>query len=248
VLAAAGFGLLTFALVRLENAGLDSAMPAVGGAAVLAMFLFRQRTSGDPLLPLGLLRRRALAGANLAVAANAGGFTALMFLSTLHLQQRLGFTPLQVGLAFVPLAISSAAGGLLAPRLIARLGTQRTAVVALALAASSFGFLAHGMQEGTYTTTFLPAFLISGFGFAAAFVPLAAEAMATADPRDHGIASGLFQTSTHLGGAFVLAALATIAAASTEASPAAFLSGAAILATGTLVAARTIPPSRCSST
>jgi EmrB/QacA subfamily drug resistance transporter len=249
LLAAAGFGLLAFGVVRLEHIGLGALWPIAMGLILLGTFLLVERRVREPLVRLSIFRHRPLAGANVAIVANAGGFGGLMFLTTLYLQQRLGLSALQVGLAYLPLAASAAAGGLLAPRIVARVGTRWCAVVCLAVTALTFAWLTQASTIGGYVAVFLPSFLVAGFTFAAAYVPLTAQAMSGVESGERGLASGLFQTATHLGGALVLATLSTVAAAmsarATEFADSgfvtAFLLGAAILLGGALVAARTLP-------
>jgi hypothetical protein len=96
------------------------------------------------MVRFAVLRHRPLAGANLAIAANAGGFVGLTFMATLYMQQVLGLTPLEAGLGFLPLALSAGAGGLAAPRIIDGAGTRTTAsLVATALA---FAYLARARR------------------------------------------------------------------------------------------------------
>jgi predicted MFS family arabinose efflux permease len=163
-----------------------------------------------------------------------------MFLSTLYMQESLGYSALQAGLAFLPLAASAMAGGLAAPRISARLGPRRTATVSLAVTAAAFLLLARVPAEDGYLPVLLPAFLVGGFTFATAFVSLSSQGLTGIGDGERGLASGLFQTSTHLGGALVLALLATTAAA--DGFGAGFLVAAALLALGAVTAARTLAP------
>jgi MFS family permease len=172
------------------------------------------------------------------------------------MQQVLGYSALEAGLRFMPLALTAGVGGLAAPHIIGRFGARRTAVASLAATAAAFLFLARLPAEDGYLPVLLPAFLVAGFGFASAFVPLASQGVSGVRDGEKGVASGLFQTSTHLGGALVLAILATAAAARTEAAraagavdasaltsgfAAAFLIAAGIVALGALCAVRTLP-------
>jgi MFS family permease len=180
-----------------------------------------------------ILRHRPLAGANLAIIANAGGFTGMTFMATLYMQQVLGFGALEAGLAFLPLALMATAGGLAAPRLIDRAGPRRTATISLAVTAAAFLFLARVPADDGYLPVVLPGFVVAGFSFATAFVPLTSQGMTRLREGEKGLASGLFQTSTHLGGALILA---TAAAARTEAARAAGEAGATALTSGFAVA------------
>jgi sugar phosphate permease len=138
---------------------------------------------------------------------------------------------------------------------VTRAGPRRTAAVSLAVTACSFLLLSRLPPEDGYVPVLLPAFLIAGFAFAAAFVPLTAQGVAAMREGEKGVASGLVQTSTHLGGAIVLGIVATVAAARTEslrdggeqAAAAltsgfalAFLVAAGLLALGAVGAARTL--------
>jgi EmrB/QacA subfamily drug resistance transporter len=241
VLAAGGCGLLVLGLVRVEHAGLAGAAPALAGVALLAGFVAWERRAPAPMLRLDVFRHRPLTGANLSIAANAGGFTGMMFLTTLYMQDVLGFTAMEAGLAFVPLALSAAAGGLAAPRIVQRAGPRRTAMISLAVTAAAFLLLTQVPSADGYPPVVLPAFLVAGFSFATAFVPLTSQGMSGVRDGEQGLASGLIQTSTHLGGALVLALLATTAAAS--GFEAGFLVAAAILALGAIAAGRTLATS-----
>jgi EmrB/QacA subfamily drug resistance transporter len=256
VLCAAGCGLLIFGLVRLER-DIGAAVPILlAGVLLLIAFVAVERRARAPLVRLAIFRVRPLAGANLAVIANAGGFTGMTFMTTLYMQQVLGYGALEAGLRFIPLALTAGAGGLAAPRIIARIGARRTAVISLAATAAAFLFLARLPAEDGYVPVLLPAFLVAGFGFASAYVPLTSQGVTGVRDGEKGLASGLFQTSTHLGGALVLAILATAAAARTEAAreagaldasaltagfTVAFLIAAGILLLGAICAVRTLP-------
>jgi EmrB/QacA subfamily drug resistance transporter len=242
VLAAAGCGLLVFGFVRIESAGVAGVAPALAGVMLLGAFVAWERRSPAPMLRLEIFRHRPLTGANLSVVANAGGFGGMMFLSTLYMQQSLGFSALEAGLAFLPLALSAMAGGLAAPRISARVGPRLTATASLAVTAAAFLLLTQLPADNGYLPVMLPAFLFGGFTFASAYVPLTSQGMSGVREGESGLASGLFQTSTHLGGALVLALLATAAAAG--GFGAGFLVAAALLALGAVAAARTLGPAR----
>jgi EmrB/QacA subfamily drug resistance transporter len=256
VLAAAGFGLLALGLARVEQAGASGGALIAVALALLAAFVAVERRVRAPIVRLAVFRHRPLSGANLSIAANAGGFIGMTFMSTLYMQQVLGYSPLEAGLGFLPLALSAAAGGLLAPRIVARVGPRRTATASLVVTAAAFLSLARVPDQGGYAAVLLPAFLLAGFTFATAFVPLTSQGMTGVREGERGLASGLFQTSTHLGGAFVLTVLATAAAARTGAAldggeqaaaaltsgfALAFLVAAGILALGAISAVRTLP-------
>jgi MFS family permease len=159
----------------------------------------------------------------------------------------LGFSALEAGLGFVPLAVSAGIGGPVAGRLASRLGARAVVPASLLITAACLLALSRAPAGGSYVTALLPAFLVSGFTFAAAAVPLTAEAVADALPAEKGVAAALFQTCTHVGGAIVLAALVIAAAARTRSAGGngigALVAGyqLAFLLTAGLLAAGTVP-------
>jgi MFS family permease len=240
----------------LDIAGAAGAALVAVALALLASFVAVERRVCAPIVRLAVFRHGPLTGANLSIAANAGGFVGMTFMTTLYMQQVLGYSPLEAGLGFLPLALSACAGGLLAPRIVERAGPRRTATASLVVTAAAFLFLARVPDHDGYAAFLLPAFLLAGFTFATAFVPLTSQGMTGVREGERGLASGLFQTSTHLGGAFVLTVLATAAAARTGAAlddgeqaaaaltsgfGLAFLVAAGILALGAISAVRTLP-------
>lgn len=240
-LVAAGFGTLAFGISRFEQLG-AIAIPVVGAAIVLVVgFVAVERRTAAPMIRLGIFRHRPLTGANLALIANAGGFGSMMFIATLYLQQVLGYSALQTGLAFVPLAVSACAGGLAAARIVDVAGPRRTAGLSMVTSAAAFLLLSRAPADNGYATHLFPGFVVAGFTFAAAFVPLTAQGMSGIRDDERGLASGILQTSTHLGGAVVLTVLATAATHAADGSSLAFLVGALILVLGAATAARTLP-------
>jgi EmrB/QacA subfamily drug resistance transporter len=255
-LVAAGFGAVAFGIARIEQLGANALPVVAGGVAVLVVFVAVERRTPAPMVRLEIFRHRALTGSNLAVIANAGGFGGMLFITTLYLQQVLGYSAFETGLAFVPLALSACAGGLTASRIVMAAGPRRAAGLSMVTSAAAFVLLSRTPTDDGYLTHVLPAFTVAGFTFAAAFVPLTSQGMSGVRDGEKGLASGLLQTSTHLGGAIVLTTLATAATARTSAaqdagtaarpaftsgSSVAFLIGAALLLLGALTAVRTLP-------
>jgi uncharacterized protein YqeY len=185
---------------------------------VLAVFAATQRRMRRPLLPLRLMHSRQVMGANLAIVSNAGAFGGTVVLSTLFMQRVLGFTPLETGVALVPLAVSALAGGFVAPRLVESLGTARAVALSLAATALCLAWTAALAGDSGYWPALFPAHLIAGCTFATAAVPLTAAVVDEARSAERGLAAGLFQTFTHVGGAVVLAGLVVAAAARAEAA------------------------------
>jgi EmrB/QacA subfamily drug resistance transporter len=205
--------LLVYTLVEAPNAGWGSLRTLgslVGVAAILAVFVARERTAASPLVRLGILRSRSLVRANLAAMTLFGGWVGFQFIVTLYLQQLRGWSPLQTGIAIFP-------GGflvmLLSPRiapLIGRFGVTRLIVAGLASAAVGYAlFLPIGL-DSTYAGAMLPTFLFAGLGFALAFGPLNVAATNGVVPEEQGLAGGLLNTSFQFGGALALAIVTAV--------------------------------------
>jgi EmrB/QacA subfamily drug resistance transporter len=245
---AVGLALLIMALVRAQQDGLTAASTLAslaGSALLLAVFAATQLKGRRPLLPLRLVGTARVMGANLAIVANAGAFGGTVVLSTLLMQRVLGLSALETGVALVPLALSALAGGFLAPRLIDRVGTARTVAVSLVATAACLGWTAVLAGGGSgYWTALFPAYCVAGCTFATAAVPLTAVVVGAARARERGLAAGLFQTFTHVGGAVVLAIVVVTAAARTEAAgeragiEAGFALAALVLVIGAAIALR----------
>jgi EmrB/QacA subfamily drug resistance transporter len=205
--------LLVYTLVDAPNAGWGSLRTLgslVGVAAILAVFVARERTAASPLVRLGILRSASLVRSNLAAMTLLGGWFGFQFIVTLYLQQLRGWSPLQTGLAIFP-------GGLmvafLSPRvapLIARFGVTRLVVVGMTFIAAAYAlFLPIGLNS-SYAAAMLPTFLLAGLGIALSFGPLNVAATNGVVPEEQGLAGGLLNTSFQFGGALALAIVTAV--------------------------------------
>jgi MFS family permease len=142
---------------------------------------------------------------------------AWFFLSALYLQLVLGYTPLKVGLAFLPgnviMGIMSVA---VSARLVMRFGIKRPLATGLFVAAAGLLWLARAPVDGNYVIDVLPSMVLLGFGAGIAFNPVLLAAMSDVEPEEAGLASGLVNTSFMMGGALGLAVLASLAASRTD--------------------------------
>ncbi|MGW2868114.1 MFS transporter [Kitasatospora sp. NPDC001225] len=215
VLATAGIGLLVFGVVRTDVRGWGS--PATLGTlaaagALLAAFAVTEARTAAPLLRLGLLRSRWVAGANVLVfLAAAGQFTAFYFVS-LYLQQVLGLGAAATGLAFLPFSAGLVAGTVFATRVVARRTPRAALVPGAVLAAAGLAWFALISPDGGFLTDVLGPSLVTSVGTGLVLAPVAAAGTTGVAAREAGMASGLLNSSRQLGGCVGLAALATIAA------------------------------------
>jgi MFS family permease len=139
------------------------------------------------------------------------------FMGSLYLQRVLGYTPLQIGLAFLPLTVVMGTVSVrYTERLIMRFGPRRTLVPGMTLVLIGLLLFARTPVEGNYLRDILPIMPLIGLGFAICGPSLVTLAMSGAKPEDAGLASGLINTTTQVGGALGLAVLATLAASHTD--------------------------------
>ena len=168
-------------------------------------------------MPLRVLRLRNVATANVVGVLWAASMFAWFFLSALYLQLVLGYSPLQVGLAFLPANIIM---GILSvgvsAKLVMRFGIKPPLAAGLLIAGAGLALFARAPVDGSYVVDVLPAMLLLGFGAGIAFNPVLLAAMSDVAPEEAGLASGLVNTAFMMGGALGLAVLASLAASRTD--------------------------------
>jgi EmrB/QacA subfamily drug resistance transporter len=212
--------LAIYAIINGNDAGWTSihtlGLLAASGV-LLAAFLIIEAHVRVPLMPLGLFRLRNVATANVVGVLWAAAMFAWFFLSALYLQLVLGYSPLQVGLAFVPTNLIMAAFSLgVSAKLVMRFGIKPPLVVGLLCAAAGLLLFAHAPVDGSFVADVLPPMVLLGFGAGIAFNPVLMAAMNDVSPSESGLASGIVNTSFMMGGALGLAVLASLAAARTD--------------------------------
>ncbi len=209
--------LAIYAIVNGNEAGWQSVqtLGLLAAAAMLFLvFLAIEARVRVPLMPLALFRLRNLACANVVGVLWAAAMFAWFFLSALYLQNVLGYTPLQVGLAFVPTNLVMAACSLgLSARLVMRFGIKLPLAAGLLCAAAGLLLFARAPVDGSFAVDVLPPMLLLGLGAGIAFNPVLMAAMNDVAPEQSGLASGIVNTSFMMGGALGLAVLASVAAA-----------------------------------
>ena len=186
-------------------------------AVLLALFVGIEARTRSPLVPLGLFRLRNVATANVVGVLWAAAMFAWFFLSALYLQLVLGYSPLQVGLAFLPANLIMAAFSLgLSAKLVMRFGFRAPLATGLVLSAVGLVLFARAPVDGSFAVDVLPSMLLLGFGAGMAFNPMLLAAMSGVDQSEAGLASGVVNTSFMMGGALGLAVLASLAASRSD--------------------------------
>lgn len=205
--------LLVYGIINAEHHGWGGTTLAyLGGAAILLTgFIVRQRLAKVPLLDLGVLRDRNVAGANAIQFLVTGGLYGSFFIATLLLQQVLGYTPMQMALSFVPLAVVTAIASILvAPFLTGRFGERITLIVGLVVFLAGALLLAGVPADGAYVANVLPSLLLLGLGIGTVLPPIMSLAMSTAKDDEVGVVSGLANSTGMIGGALWTAVVASI--------------------------------------
>ncbi len=212
--------LAVYAIVNGNQAGWTSIQTLgllAAAAVLLGIFLSIEARVHSPLMPLGLFRLRNVATANVVGVLWTAAMFAWFFLSALYLQLVLGYSPLLVGLAFLPSNVIMAAFSLgLSARLVMRFGIRLPIAVGLLLAAVGLALFARAPIGGNFAVDVLPAMILLGLGAGIAFNPVLLAALSDVAPEDSGLASGIVNTSFMMGGALGLAILASLAAARTD--------------------------------
>jgi EmrB/QacA subfamily drug resistance transporter len=185
--------------------------------ALLAGFIAREATARTPLVPLRIFRNRNVSGANAVQALFVAGLFGMFFLGSLYLERVLGYDPLEIGLAFLPVALTI---GILSvgfsERLVMRFGAKPVLLVGQLLIVGGLVLFALSPVHSSYVSDLLAPMLLLGIGAGLSFPSLMGLAMSSATEQDSGLASGLVNTSLQVGGALGLAVLATLSATRTD--------------------------------
>ncbi len=185
--------------------------------ALLAAFLTIEARVSAPLVPLRLFRLHNLRTANITGVLWAAAMFAWFFMAALYLQLVLGYSPLEVGLAFLPSTLIMGAFSIgLSAKLVMRYGIRRPLGVGLGLASIGLLLFVRAPVDGNYLTDVLPSMVLLGFGAGMAFNPMLLAAMGDVGPSEAGLASGVVNTAFMMGGALGLAILASVAASRTD--------------------------------
>ena len=213
--------LAVYAIVNGNHNGWTSAqtLGVLGAAvAVFGAFLAIESHVRAPLVPLRLFKLRNLSTASGVGVLWSGAMFAWFFMAALYLQLVLGYSPLQIGLAFLPgnLIMGALSIGLSA-KLVLRYGIRKPLATGLLLASAGLLLLVRAPVDGNFVADVLPSMILLGLGAGMAFNPVLLAAMGDVDPAEAGLASGVVNTSFMMGGAVGLAVLASAAASRTSA-------------------------------
>ena len=209
-----------YTIVGAGEEGWGSAQTLILGAislALLAGFVAREATARQPLIPLRIFRNRTVSAANVVQMLMVAGIFGIFFLGALFLQRILGYGPVEVGLAFLPVALLIGLMSLrVTPNLINRLGARATLVPGLAFVLLGLLWFARVPIDASYAVDLLPTMVLLGLGAGLVFPSVITLSMSAASQEDAGLASGLANTTLQVGGALGLSILATLSTRRTD--------------------------------
>ena len=208
---------IVFAITQAEGAGWTSVQThlfGLGGLAGLAAFVALERRTDTPLLRVERLADRAVGGGLFLMLAAAGSIFGLFLLSSLYLQNVLGWGPLSTGLAFIPLALAAGIGAHGAGHIVSKHGVRSPLAGAFLVAAVGMTLLAHVGENGSYVRDVVPGMLVAGLGLGVAVVSVSIAILTGARKEETGMISGLNSTGHEIGGTVGIAIFSTIAAGS----------------------------------
>ena len=212
--------LAVYAIVNGNDTGWTSGqtLGLLGAAVVLlAVFIVIEARVRSPLIPLALFKLRNIVVANTVGILWAAAMFAWFFVSALYLQLVLGYSPLEVGLAFLPANLIMGAFSIgLSAKLVMRFGFRIPLATGLLIAAAGLVLFARAPVDGNFVVDVLPSMILLGIGAGMAFNPVLLAAMSDVDPSESGLASGVVNTAFMMGGALGLAVLVSLASSRTD--------------------------------
>ncbi|MGV9638848.1 MFS transporter [Nocardia rhamnosiphila] len=189
----------------------------IGGAALLAVFVWLETRVAHPLLPLRIVLDRTRGGAYLAVFVMGIGMFAIFLFLTYYMQLTLGYSPIMTGVAFLPMVAAMVASSTTTPSLLLpKLGPKVVVSGGFAIAALGMALLTRiGLDTG-YATHILPGLILLGLGLGGAMSTAFQSATSGVRHDDAGVASAMINTSQQVGGSIGTALLSTIAASASS--------------------------------
>jgi EmrB/QacA subfamily drug resistance transporter len=219
LLVTGGMLLLVFTLVKAPDVGwgAERTVGGLAGAAVLlAGFAFNELRVRNPLVPLSILKVKGVAAADATQLVAIAGFLPMFFFLTLYMQTVLGYSPIQTGLAYLPLTGGFIIAASISSQLFARIGTKPVVVLGTVISAAGLYWLSRVPLDGSYLSDILPGLLTVSIGMGGVFTGLTTAANAGVEQDQAGLAAGLLNTGQQLGAALGLAILSAVATAQTK--------------------------------
>jgi EmrB/QacA subfamily drug resistance transporter len=233
VTSTAGMSALVYAFISVASRGWTSAVSFgsfAAAAILLTAFVLIETRSSQPITPLGLLRDRSRAASYVARLLLVAGMFGSFFFLTQFVQDVLGFSPLQAGVAFIPLTAALFATSRLAPRLVARYGPKPLMIGGLLPVVAGMAWLGQLTTDTSYFPGVLVPMLLLGVGMGVVFVPLTMASLAGVPPKESGAGASMVNVMQQVGGALGLAILVTVYGTASRAAASHTATGASIAA------------------
>ena len=219
VLVTGGMLLLVFSLVRAPEVGwgsLQTIIGLTGAALVLCLFAVNELRTRDPLVPFSIFRIKGLAAANATQLISFSGLYSMFFFLSLYMQTVLGYSPIQTGLAYLPVTAGFIVSAGIVTQLLPRIGTRPVIISGALISAAGLYYLSRIPVHGTFLTDLLPGVVLVALGLGGVFTGVTTAANSGVPADQAGLAAGLFNVSMQLGGALGLAVLSAVAIARTD--------------------------------
>jgi EmrB/QacA subfamily drug resistance transporter len=218
VLVTGGLMLLVYALVSAPAAGWTSrstwSMFTLAGLC-LGAFVYVESKTAEPLMPMRIFLLPGIAAANLVCTFLSAALVAMNLILTLYFQEVLHYSAFLTGLAFLPHGLAASYAGPWGGRLANRFGPRQILITGMAVVLLCMILLSLVGTRNTYWYHVMPTTVLMSFALMPAFVNLTLLATSGAKPQDHGLVSGIVNTTGQLGGALGLAVLVAVAAGRT---------------------------------
>ena len=182
-----------------------------GALALLAAFVVIELRTAHPLVPFRIFRLRTLTGANVVGLLTGASLFSMFFFISLYMQEVLGFSAIEAGLSYLPLAVTIILAAGLASALVTKVGFKPIMALGMAFVAGGLAWFSQISIDGTFLSDVLGPSLLAAVGLGFSFVPTTIAAMSGVADREAGLASGIINTSQQVGGALGLAILSSIA-------------------------------------
>ena len=219
VLVTSGLVTLVYAITQANSYGWGS-IETIGlftaAGVLLAGFLGWEARAKDPLMPFSIFRLRTLVGANIAGFILGTAMFGMFLMLTLYMQQVLGYSPMETGVAYLAVAGSAIVTSGIAAQVVNRVGVKPALILGMTALTAGLVYFTQVSVGGSYWTDLFPGFLLIAVGLGFSFVPISIAALAGVQPAEAGLASGLLNTSQQIGGALGIAVLSSIATSSTS--------------------------------
>ena len=215
----AGLSVLAYGLLDASSAGWGStkivSLLAVS-VILIGAFAALELRSKAPLVPFRIFRLRTLTGANVVGILLGASLFSMFFFISLYMQQVLGYSPIQAGLSYLPLALTIIIAAGLGGQLVTRFGFKPILAAGMLVVALGLVWFSRVSVGGGFITDILGPSLLAAIGLGFGFVTSTIAAVSGVEEREQGLASGLINTSQQIGGALGLAVLSTIATSRTD--------------------------------